>query len=77
MDRRTDSRSARKKFGSGKSFIPDSISNLGIASDVNVATFTRFAMRTDLLGRPRPLGRRSLQTTPVVSETTLTREEEA
>ena len=31
----------------------------GVASDVNVRTFTRNALRFDLLGRPRPHGRAS------------------
>ena len=31
----------------------------GVASDVNVRTFTRNATRFDLLGRPRPHGRAS------------------
>jgi hypothetical protein len=36
--------------------------DMGVASDVNVYTFTRFAVRIGLLGRPRPHSRRSLQT---------------
>ncbi len=37
--------------------------DMGAASDANVYTFTRFAVRTGLPGRPVPHGRRSLQTT--------------
>lgn len=33
--------------------------DMGVASDVNVYTFTRFAPRIGLLGRPRPHGRAS------------------
>ena len=33
--------------------------DMGAASDVIVATITRPAVRTDLLGRPRPHGRAS------------------
>ena len=39
--------------------------DMGVASDVNVYTFTRFAPRIGLLGRPRPHSRRSLQATCV------------
>lgn len=36
--------------------------DMGVASDVNVYTFTRFAPRIGLLGRPRPHSRQSLRT---------------
>ena len=41
------------------------LSDLRVASDVNVRTFTRPGYRSDLLGRPRPHSRRSLQATCV------------
>lgn len=43
--------------------------DMGAASDVIVATITRPAVRTGLLGRPRPHGRRSLQTAHAASRT--------
>ena len=43
--------------------------DMGAASDANVYTFTRFAMRIDLLGRPRPHGRQSLQTAHTATRT--------
>jgi len=44
--------------------------DMGVASDVNVRTFTRFALRIALLGRPRPHSRRSLQTAHAASQAT-------
>ena len=41
----------------------------GIASDANVRTFARPAVRADLSGRPEPHGRRSLQTARAASRT--------
>lgn len=41
----------------------------GIASDANVRTFARPAVRADLPGRPGPHGRRSLQTARAASRT--------
>ena len=43
----------------------------GVASDVIVATITRPAMRTALLGRPRPHGRLRLQTARAACATTV------
>ena len=42
----------------GKIFLPTRFRMRGTASAANVATFTRFAMRTGLPGRPRPHSRR-------------------
>lgn len=42
---------------------------MGVASDANVYTFARSAVRTDLPGRPRPHGRRSLQAARAASKT--------
>lgn len=44
---------------------------MGVASDVNVYTFTRFAVRIGLLGRPRPHGRLRLQTARAACATTV------
>ena len=41
----------------------------GIASDANVRTFARPAVRADLPGRTRPHGRRSIQTACAASRT--------
>ena len=43
----------------------------GVASDVNVYTFARFAVRIGLPGRPVPHGRRSLQTARAACATTV------
>ena len=43
--------------------------DMGVASDANVYTFTRFAVRTDLLGRPRPHSRLRLQTAHAATKT--------
>lgn len=43
--------------------------DMGVASDVIVATITRFAVRIGLPGRPVPHGRRSLQTAHAASQT--------
>ena len=43
--------------------------DMGAASDVIVATITRPAVRADLLGRPRPHGRQSLQTAHAATKT--------
>jgi hypothetical protein len=45
--------------------------DMGVASDVNVYTFTRFAPRIGLLGRPRPHGRLRLQTARAACATTV------
>ena len=45
--------------------------DMGVASDVNVYTFTRFAPRIGLPGRPVPHGRRSLQTARAACATTV------
>ena len=42
----------------------------GVASDVIVATITRFALRIGLPGRPGPHSRRSLQTARAASQKT-------
>ena len=44
--------------------------DMGVASDVIVATITRFAMRIGLPGRPMPHSRRSLQTARAASQKT-------
>lgn len=44
--------------------------DMGVASDVIVATITRFAVRIGLPGRPVPHGRRSLQTARAASQKT-------
>ena len=44
--------------------------DMGVASDVIVATITRFAVRIGLPGRPMPHGRRSLQTARAASQKT-------
>ena len=44
--------------------------DMGVASDVIVATITRPAVRADLPGRPRPHSRRSLQTAHAASQKT-------
>ena len=44
--------------------------DMGAASDVIVATITRFAVRIGLPGRPVPHGRRSLQTARAASQKT-------
>lgn len=44
--------------------------DMGVASDVIVATITRNALRFGLLGRPRPHGRRSLRTAHAASQET-------
>lgn len=43
--------------------------DMGVASDVIVATITRNALRFGLPGRPVPHGRRSLQTAHAASQT--------
>ena len=43
--------------------------DMGAASDANVYTFARFAVRIGLPGRPVPHGRRSLQTAHAASRT--------
>ena len=45
--------------------------DMGVASDVNVYTFARFAVRIGLPGRPVPHGRRSLQTARAACATTV------
>ena len=44
--------------------------DMGVASDVIVATITRFAVRIGLPGRPVPHGRQSLQTAHTASQKT-------
>ena len=44
--------------------------DMGVASDVIVATITRFAVRIGLPGRPVPHGRQSLQTARAASQKT-------
>lgn len=44
--------------------------DMGVASDVIVATITRFAVRIGLPGRPVPHGRQSLQTAHAASQKT-------
>ena len=63
MDKKKTTVSARKT----DTECPQSdLSDLRVASDVNVRTFTRPGYRrSDLLGRPRPHSRRSLQATCV------------
>lgn len=63
MDKKKTTVSARKT----DTECPQSdLSDLRVASDVNVRTFTRPGYRrSDLLGRPRPHSRRSLQATYV------------
>ena len=44
--------------------------DMGVASDVIVATITRFAVRIGLPGRPVPHSRQSLQTAHAASQKT-------
>ena len=44
--------------------------DMGVASDVIVATITRFAVRIGLPGRPVPHSRQSLQTAHTASQKT-------
>ena len=58
-------KSLLKAVHDGSQFVD---ANMGVASDVIVATITRFAVRIGLPGRPVPHSRQSLQTAHAASQ---------